>query len=40
MTVVDHDKDDEILTSFRTQLYDEDILHDGDTIGTDDNTLR
>lgn len=28
-----------ILQTFREQLYAEDILHDGDTVGTDDETL-
>lgn len=32
-------KHDEILAQFREQLVNEDILHDGDTIGTDDDTL-
>ncbi|KAH8825298.1 CRAL-TRIO domain-containing protein [Flagelloscypha sp. PMI_526] len=27
------------LSKFRKRLYDEDILHEGDTIGTDDGTL-
>ncbi|KAF7346310.1 CRAL-TRIO domain-containing protein [Mycena sanguinolenta] len=30
---------DEILKNFRTVLFDEGILHEGDTIGTDDETL-
>ncbi|CAA7261570.1 unnamed protein product [Cyclocybe aegerita] len=30
---------DEILKRFREELYDEDILHDEDSIGTDDETL-
>ncbi|KAF7365234.1 CRAL-TRIO domain-containing protein [Mycena venus] len=30
---------DEILKTFRTELFDEGILHEGDTIGTDDETL-
>ena len=34
-----HDHD-EILTQFRNILNEEGILHDGDTIGTDDSTLQ
>ncbi|KAF9533106.1 CRAL/TRIO domain-containing protein [Crepidotus variabilis] len=30
---------EEILKPFREQLYNEDLLHDGDSIGTDDETL-
>ncbi|KAF9013290.1 CRAL-TRIO domain-containing protein, partial [Cyathus striatus] len=30
---------EEILANFRKELYDEEILHDGDTIGTDDAVL-
>jgi hypothetical protein len=30
----------EILTQFRNILTEEGILHDGDTIGTDDGTLQ
>ncbi|KAF9013292.1 CRAL-TRIO domain-containing protein [Cyathus striatus] len=30
---------DEILKNFREQLFEEDTLHDGDSIGTDDETL-
>jgi hypothetical protein len=33
------EKHDEILAQFREQLVNEDILHEGDTIGTDDDTL-
>ena len=33
------EKHDEILAQFREQLVNEDILQDGDTIGTDDDTL-
>ncbi|KAJ7600531.1 hypothetical protein C8J56DRAFT_910543 [Mycena floridula] len=29
----------ETVAIFRQQLYDEDILHDGDSIGSDDETL-
>ncbi|KAJ6584960.1 CRAL-TRIO domain-containing protein [Mycena capillaripes] len=36
MSVPTHD---EILQTFRRQLFDEEILHEGDTIGTDDETL-
>lgn len=32
-------KEQDTLATFRKQLYDEDLLHDGDTIGTDDDTL-
>ncbi|KAG7088446.1 hypothetical protein E1B28_012438 [Marasmius oreades] len=28
------------LETFRQELFDEDILHDGDSIGTDDETLK
>ncbi|KAJ7505341.1 hypothetical protein B0H11DRAFT_1978161 [Mycena galericulata] len=30
---------DEILNTFRQELFDEGILQEGDTIGTDDETL-
>jgi hypothetical protein len=30
---------DQILEQFRKELVEEDLLHDGDTIGTDDETL-
>lgn len=30
---------EDILKTFRQQLEEEEILHDGDTIGTDDETL-
>lgn len=29
----------QVLKSLRRELFDEGILHDGDTIGTDDETL-
>lgn len=29
----------QVLAEFRRQLVEEDIIHDGDTIGTDDDTL-
>lgn len=29
----------ETLAEFRKQLFAEDILHEGDTVGTDDETL-
>ncbi|ESK95010.1 sec14 cytosolic factor family sec14 [Moniliophthora roreri MCA 2997] len=32
--------DQAIIDSFRRQLLEEDILHEGDTIGTDDETLK
>ncbi|EEB90200.1 hypothetical protein MPER_11624, partial [Moniliophthora perniciosa FA553] len=32
--------DQAIVDSFRKQLLEDDILHDGDTIGTDDETLK
>ncbi|KIK65950.1 hypothetical protein GYMLUDRAFT_257864 [Collybiopsis luxurians FD-317 M1] len=31
---------EEILSQFREQLFSEDILHEGDTIGSDDTTLN
>ena len=31
--------DHEILARFRKELVDEDVLHEGDTIGTGDETL-
>lgn len=34
-----HPKEDEILQNFRSALVAEDLLHDGDSIGTDDETL-
>jgi hypothetical protein len=30
---------EEILHTFRKELFEEDILHDGDSLGTDDETL-
>jgi hypothetical protein len=30
---------DEILKTFRRELFEEGILHEGDTLGTDDETL-
>jgi hypothetical protein len=29
----------EVLESFRRELFEEAVLHDGDTIGTDDESL-
>jgi hypothetical protein len=29
----------EIFETFRKQVFEEDIIHDGDSIGTDDATL-
>ncbi|KAK0464574.1 CRAL TRIO domain-containing protein [Desarmillaria tabescens] len=34
-----HRREEEALSTFRKQLFDEDILHEGDSIGTDDETL-
>lgn len=34
-----HRREEETLSIFRKQLFDEDILRDGDSIGTDDETL-
>ncbi|KAJ3775527.1 CRAL-TRIO domain-containing protein [Lentinula raphanica] len=34
------DSKDEILVQFRKELFSEGILHEGDTIGTDDGTLK
>jgi hypothetical protein len=30
---------EKVLQEFRKQLVEKDLLHDGDTIGTDDETL-
>ena len=30
---------EETLKQFRKELYSEGVLHDGDSVGTDDNTL-
>ncbi|KAK7056834.1 hypothetical protein VNI00_002551 [Paramarasmius palmivorus] len=30
----------EILETFRRELFDEGVLHEGDTIGTDNETLK
>lgn len=32
-------EESEILKAFREQVFEEGILHDGDTIGTDEETL-
>ena len=32
-------REDEVLRTFRQQLYDEELLHDEDSIGADDDTL-
>lgn len=37
--VVPKEKQDDILKQFREQLEQRDLIHDGDTIGTDDATL-
>jgi len=35
----DKDKQAEILNQFREHLGEQDLIHDGDTIGTDNATL-
>lgn len=39
MSSVQGDTQQQILKEFRQQVEEEGIIHDGDTVGTDDDTL-